>query len=228
MKKYICIIPARIGSKRLKKKNIKFFFKKPIIEYPITVAKKSGLFKKIIISTDSVLIKKIVEKYDCHVPYLRSKKLSNDKALPTDVIIDIVKKLQIKEKYIFCIYPCNPFLKIKLLKKAINLIKKREADCLLIAKKFESHPLRSLIYNKNKNFMKLRWKKFEKYNSQNLEVFYHDTGMFYIYKTKSLLSNKKIFPKKTVALLIKKYQSIDINDNEDFKFAKFIYKNKLN
>jgi len=224
MKKYLCVIPARIGSKRLKKKKIKSFFNKPIIYYPIKIAKQSGLFRKIIVSTDSHLIKKIAEKYGCYVPFLRKKKLSNDTALPTEVLIDVIKKMQIRDEYIFLLYPCNPLLKKIYLKKALKKIIKEKADCIFISKKFGNHPLRSLVFDKKNKFLKLKWKKFEKYNSQNLGTYYHDAGMFYIYKIKTLFKNKKVFPKKTTTVSIKKYESIDINDYEDFNFAKILYK----
>ena len=185
------------------------------------------MFRKIIVSTDSRLIKKIVEHHNCCVPYLRSKTLSNNTALPTDVLIDVIKKMQIKDKYIFLLYPCNPLLKKIYLIKALKKIIKEKADCVFISKKFENHPLRSLIFDKKKKFLKLKWKKFERFNSQHLKNFYHDTGMFYIYKTNTLLRNKKIFPKKTTTITIKKYDSIDINDSEDFNFAKILFKRKI-
>ena len=81
----ICLIPARIGSKRIKKKNIKRFYGKPLISYAIINAKKSNLFRKIVVSTDSKSIAKIAEKYGAEVPFYRPKKFSNDKATDKQV-----------------------------------------------------------------------------------------------------------------------------------------------
>ena len=81
----ICLIPARIGSKRIKKKNIKKFYGKPLISYAILNAKKSKLFKKIIVSTDSKSIARIAIRYGAEVPFLRPKKFSNDKATDIEV-----------------------------------------------------------------------------------------------------------------------------------------------
>ena len=74
----LAIIPARVGSKRLPEKNIKLFFKKPILSYSIYAAKKSNLFDKIIVSTDSIKLKKIAEDFGADVPFLRPKKYSGD------------------------------------------------------------------------------------------------------------------------------------------------------
>ena len=92
----ICIIPARSKSVRIKNKNIINFFGKPIIAYAIDVAKESKLFKRIIVSTDSKKIAKIAIKYGAEVPFLRSKKLSDNYTTTTDVIIDSIKKISSK------------------------------------------------------------------------------------------------------------------------------------
>ena len=86
----ICIIPARSGSKRLKNKNIKKFNGKPIISYAIKIAKSSGLFSKIVVSTDSKKISNIAKKYGAQVPFLRSRRLSNDFASTSEVLIDCI------------------------------------------------------------------------------------------------------------------------------------------
>ena len=100
----ICIIPARANSKRIKNKNIKIIENNPMISYVIKLAVSSNLFSKVVVSTDSKRIKKISEKYGATVPFLRSKKLSNDFATTKDVIIDCIKKIgSQKTKYHFCI-----------------------------------------------------------------------------------------------------------------------------
>ena len=100
----ICIIPARSGSKRVKNKNIKLFAGKPIISYAIQLAKSCGLFKKIVVSTDSYKISKIAKKYGAEVPFLRSKKLANDFTPTSDVLIDCINK---KRKKLFSKEGCD-------------------------------------------------------------------------------------------------------------------------
>lgn len=87
----IAIIPARIGSKRLKNKNIKIFYNKPILYYSINAAKKTKLFDKIIVSTDSMKIKKIAENFGAEVPFLRPKRIADDYSHFNEAIIHTIK-----------------------------------------------------------------------------------------------------------------------------------------
>ena len=118
MTKPICIIPARKGSKRIKNKNFKNFFGKPIIYYSITAAKKSSLFKDIYVSTDSNITKKIAIKFKAKYK-LRAKKLASDNATTFDVLRDFVNNLDIVPDIICCLYPASPFVKSHHLKKHI-------------------------------------------------------------------------------------------------------------
>ena len=116
--KNLAIIPARGGSKRLKNKNIKIFFGKPILQRTFELIKKSNLFDKIILTTDSKSIKLLGRKLGFDLIINRNKKLSGNQATTIEVIKDAIIKC---DKLIFhnvcCIYPCNPLIKIKDLKK---------------------------------------------------------------------------------------------------------------
>ena len=124
----IAIIPARIGSKRIKEKNIKIFKGKPLIYYSIIAAKKTKIFDKILVSTDSKKIKNIALKYGAEVPFLRPKRLSDDYTGTKEVINHSIKwcvKNKIEAKFICCIYPTAPFINYKNLIKSHRLIKKK-------------------------------------------------------------------------------------------------------
>ena len=123
----LAIIPARGGSKRIKNKNIKNFFKKPIISYPINEAIKSKIFDKIIVSTDSDKIRKISQKFGANVFFKRPKKLSGDKVSDKLVIkhaIEWVTKHIGKVRYVCVIYPTAALIKKKDLKKSLIPLKK--------------------------------------------------------------------------------------------------------
>ena len=225
-KKLYCVIPARGGSKRIKNKNIVMFNKKPLIYYSINAAKKTNLFKKIIVSTDSNKIKYLSEKFGAIVPFKRSKNISDDKSLSIDVLKDVIKKIDIKDDYIFFLYPTSPNINKDDLISAWKKIKKEKADCLIAVKEYESNPLRSLVLDKNTGFLKFKFKKYQKKNSQELPKLYQDSGTFYIFNIKNLMKSKSFIPKKAIAFHLKKYDSIDINDKEDLEFSKFLYKFK--
>ena len=222
-RQFVCVIPARGGSKRIKNKNIIPFYGKPIISYSIKTAIKSNLFKQIIVSTDKIKIKKIAEKFGARVPFLRGKKLSDNKTSLVEVLKDTVKRLNIKDDYIFLLFATAPLLKAKDLTYAYEKIKIKKADCLIAVSNFDYNPLRAFCYNQKK-FLKFKWPKFRKTNSQDLDFLFHDTGSFHIYKVKSLLKYNYFPPKKTIPYFLKRYDCADIDDREDLKFAEFLFK----
>ena len=135
---------------------------------------------------------------------------------------DVIKKRKIQDKYIFFFYPTSILVNFNDIKKAFNIFKRKKADCLISVKEFESNPLRML--SSNNNFVKFKFKKYQKKNSQNLEKFYFDAGYFYIFRTEQLINSRRFLPKKTVMYKFKKYSSIDLNEPEDLKFLKFLFK----
>ena len=221
----ICIIPARSGSKRIKNKNIKKINGIPLIGMTIKIAKKSGLFKRIIVSTDCPKISSIAKKYGAEVPFLRDKKLSNDFTPTFKVLIDVVKKIgSQKEKFHFCIYPTSILISKNDLKTALLKIKKTKSEYIFPIAEFESNPYRSLIIKNN--FIKYTWPKYQLKRSQDLDSLYYDTGSFYIYETKALLkiSEKELIPKKSTYIILKK-KLIDVNYPKDLKLLKEVFKN---
>ena len=214
----ICLIPARIGSKRIKKKNIKIFHGKPLISYAIVNAKKSKLFKKIIVSTDSKIISSIAKKNGAEVPFLRPKKYSHDKATDEQVrrhFIEYCKKEKINLKYLCYLYPATPLLKVSTLKKTFNFFKKNKFSELMVIAKYRS-PIAKVFVKNKKNAVK----QLNKYKNYKREFFY-DAGQFYWYNI-----NAKI--KKKCGFEINPYEAIDINTISDFELARklFSIKNK--
>ena len=225
----ICIIPARSGSKRIKDKNIKRFGGKPIISYAIRLAQSSGLFKRIVVSTDSHKISKIAKKYGAEVPFLRSKKLANDFTPTPDVLIDCIKKISSQAtKYHFCLYPTTTLILKKDLINSFKKIKKIDFDHLSSVSEYDASPHRALRFV-GKNRIEFNSKKFALTRSQDLPKLCRDSASFFIYRTKSLLKYNRKLPKKTTYYFIDKHRSIDIDTESDFKFAEFIFKyiNKL-
>ena len=220
----IAIIPARIGSKRLPKKNIKSFLGKPMIYYAILAAKKSKLFEKIVVSTDSKKIKKISEFYGAEVPYLRSKALSNDKIHFNHSVKDMIKWLKNKKIYpknICCIYPTSPLLDKKFLIKGYKLFCKTQ-NFVFSACLFRSPPQRGfyLIKKKINPVDKSSYSK----RSQDLKNIYHDAGQFYWGTSDNWLKNNVIFNKKSSIVEIPYLNFTDINHLDDWKIAEKLFK----
>lgn len=221
----ICIIPARKGSRRIKNKNIKKINNTFLISLVIKLAIKSKLFTKVIVSTDCKKIAKIAKNNGAEVPFLRDKKLSDNYTPTYAVLVNVVKKLKIKDQYIFCIYPTSIMTKIIDLKSAFKLFKKRKADFLCPVKKTNNSFLRSFI-NKG-NYINYLLPKYKLFRTQDLPNIYLDSGSFYIYTRKGILSlnKKRPIPVKSIYYLLKN-QFIDINYPEDLKIVKKIFNKK--
>ena len=110
----LAIIPARGGSKRIPRKNIKDFLGKPLIAYSIETALQSGLFDEVMVSTDDYEIVEVAKKFGAQVPFIRSAEKSSDLATTTDVIIEVLEKYKsiLKKEYklVCCIYPAAPLI----------------------------------------------------------------------------------------------------------------------
>ena len=217
----VVVLPARKNSKRIKNKNIKPFLGIPIIIRTIIKLKKSKIFDKIIVSTDSSKIKKIVEKYGAQVPYYRSKKLSDDHTGISEVVADLarwMKKNQWKAKYICCVLPTNPFLQDKYIKAGLKLIMKSNCKFVFSASPIKSNFFRSFFENKNKGIEMIFPKNYNK-RSQDLKKAYIDCGIFYWAKPKSWILNNRIFSKKSMIVKIPNKLNYDIDTIDDWKRA---------
>jgi pseudaminic acid cytidylyltransferase len=222
--KPICIIPARGGSKRVKNKNIKNFLGKPLISYVIKIAKKSKIFSRVIVTTDNKKIAKISKSYGAEVPFLRKKELADDFTNTNEVLIDCIKQLKTyNTKYHFCLYPTAPLILKSDLINAFKKIKKTKGDQLIATCDYDYTPLRALTKRNNK-YVKFFWSQFAKSRSQDLTKLFHDSGTFYIFKTKKILEEKKVLQRKTVSYHLKRLQSVDIDTKEDFEFATYLYR----
>jgi len=222
-----CIIAARGGSKRITNKNIIKIFGQPMISYPITTAIKSRIFKNIFVSTDSKKIKIISEKYGAKVPFLRKKKLANDKVGLQEVLVDFIKSNNFcSEEFMIFIYATAILVDSEMISKALKKFKQTKSDYLIGVQEFKSNPLRAMKINKNKlSFVN---KFYSKKNTNNLNKFYHDAGSFFIFRTKTILKSPKKLPIKTTFYLHKKFEVCDIDDKQDLELAKILLNNKIN
>ena len=222
----VCIIPARGGSKRIPRKNIKDFLGKPIIAYSIEAALKSNLFDEVIVSTDDQEIAKLAIKYGAKVPFLRSNQNSNDNATIFDAIHEVLlfyKKIDSNPKIITCIFATAPFINEAILKIGYNKVKKNGFDSAFTIQKFDYPIFRALHKNKNGN-LEMFWNKHLNTRSQDLPDAYHDAGQFYIAKTSAFLNEKTFFTKKSTGIKLSNVEAIDIDTDEDWKFAELLYK----
>ncbi len=223
--KNIAIIPARGGSKRIPRKNIKNFLGKPIIAYSIEAALKSNLFDEVMVSTDDKEIAEIAVKYGAKVPFFRSKETANDYAGLTDVIIEVLNKY--KEQNIIydnlcCILATAPFLTQKDLINSYNKLIKSTFDSVFPVVRY-SFPIQRAMQFEGEN-IKMIWPENLTKRSQDLKPSFHDAGLFYWAKTNIILEQNKLWTDNTTAIEISEQKAQDIDTSEDWEIAELKYK----
>jgi len=220
----LCIIPARGGSKRIPKKNIKPFLGKPIIAYSIEVAIQSNLFSEVMVSTDCQETAEIALKYGATVPFMRSEENSNDFATTFDVIEEVIAKYRLNNQEfdnLCCIYPCSPFVNDKILRNAKFKLDNEDLTSVYPILPFSFPIQRSLKIVKNK--IQMFNSDFSLTRSQDLENAYHDAGQFYWANTKNLLISKNFNTNNTGYVIISEMEGQDIDTLTDWKLAELKY-----
>lgn len=221
----VCVIPARGGSKRIPMKNIREFSGKPIIAWSIETAKKSGLFDKIIVSTDSDEIARIAEKYGAEVPFMRPAELADDFSGTNIVVKQVLQwfiKYSIKIDFTCCIYATAPFITTKYLKEGYNkLINTNKSFCFSVTS-FSFPIQRALKINKN-DCLEAMWPDNITKRSQDLNEAYHDAGQFYWGKSEAYLNDELLFSNKSVPVILPRYLVQDIDTYEDWKRAEIMF-----
>ncbi len=220
----LCIIPARGGSKRIPKKNIKDFLGKPIIAYSIETALNSRLFDEVMVSTDNHEIAEIAQKYGAEVPFMRSDEKANDFATTYDVIEEVINGYKKTNKifdYCCCIYACAPFIQTNDLKRAYNLLDKNDMVMPVIPFSF---PIQRALKKDSGNRINFLYPEHELTRSQDLEEMYHDAGQFYWFNTKKVIATKNIMQSYTGCIVLDELQAQDIDNLSDWKLAELKYK----
>ncbi|MBN2572862.1 MAG: pseudaminic acid cytidylyltransferase [Ignavibacteriales bacterium] len=224
--KNIAIIPARGGSKRIPRKNIKDFLGKPIIAYSIEAALGSEIFDEVMVSTDDTEIAEIAKKYGASVPFFRSIENSNDYATTSLVLIEVLNQYQKINRnfdYLCCIYPTALFVNKCKIQEAFKIMLEKESDSIIPVVKFSYPVQRSFRLNKN-GILEYIWTENIAKRSQDLEPIYHDAGQFYWCKVKSFLKDKTVITKNNFPFILEQTEVQDIDTEEDWKIAELKYK----
>ena len=222
----IAIIPARGGSKRISKKNIKDFLGKPIIAYSIEVALKSNLFDEVIVSTDNNEIAEIAKKYGAKVPFIRSDKNSDDFATTYDVIeevLDWYSNNNINIETACCIYATAPFITNDLLVKAEKKLTFNKFDTVFPVTRFGFPIQRAIKMSDENGKMDLFQPKHLNSRSQDLEPAFQDAGQFYFFKPDAILEKKKVWTDNSGIIEIDELLAQDIDTETDWKLAELKY-----
>jgi pseudaminic acid cytidylyltransferase len=221
----IAVIPARGGSKRIPRKNIKNFCGKPMIIWAIETAKLSGMFDSVIVSTDDAEIAELSQKCGADIPFRRPENLANDVTPTVPVIAHAVGFCLQNGMHIThacCIYPCAPFLQVGDLVNAYELMEASAADFVYPVTEYV-HPVQRAMRRLVDGKMEFISQENELARTQDLETLYHDAGQFYWGKASAWLANKKMHT-DGIGMPIPHWRVVDIDTDDDWKRAEAFYK----
>ena len=217
----IAIIPARGGSKRIPRKNIRDFRGKPIIAYSIEAALDANCFDAVLVSTDDEEIASIGKRYGASVPFLRSDENSNDQAGLTEVALEVLERYErdicAVEK--FClILPTAPFVTGTRILEGFRALEESGMDAAVPVVRFSYPPQRGFSIDAAGR-ARMLYPQYYNSRSQDLEPIFHDCGQFYWIKKVALLRERRFFPERTFAIELMESEVQDIDTDEDWLMA---------
>ena len=221
----VAVIPARGGSKRIPRKNIKEFCGKPMIAWPIEISKKSGLFDSIIVSTEDEEIAQVTRSYGAEVPFLRPVELSNDYTGINEVMAHAVSwiyKQNWEVNAICCIYATSVFLNVEDLKKGFEVLNTGEWQYSFSVTDFE-YPIFRSFKKRSDGGVEMFFPEHFESRSQDLPVALHDAAQFYWGKPDAWINNIKMFDRHSFPIIIPHWRVQDIDTDNDWKRAELMF-----
>ncbi|WP_405420714.1 pseudaminic acid cytidylyltransferase [Marinobacter flavimaris] len=222
----VAIIPARGGSKRIPRKNVKDFCGKPMIAWSIDAAKASGCFDQIIVSTDDDEIAKVAREWGATVPFMRPAKLSDDFTGTLPVIRHAVEWLNQNEapvEYACCLYATAPFVLADDLKRGLQLIKDSGSSFALSVTSYAFPIQRAIRIADNGRVAMFNPEHFQT-RSQDLEEAWHDAGQFYWGTAEAWCEERAIFGEDSVPVKLPRHRVQDIDTQEDWSRAEWLFR----
>jgi N-acylneuraminate cytidylyltransferase len=220
----LCVIPARGGSKRIPRKNIKNFCGKPMIAWSIAAAQVSELFDTIIVSTDDAEIAQIATQWGAEVPFTRPEELANDYA-GTIAVIAHATEWAISQKMavtaVCCIYATAPFIQIDDLKQGWKALISGDWDYAFTVTEFPA-PIFRAFKQSVTGGVEMFFPEHFSTRSQDLPIAYHDAGQFYWGTPQAWLAKKSIFSPASKPLMIPQWRVQDIDTQEDWERAELL------
>lgn len=221
----IAVIPARGGSKRIPRKNIKPFCGKPMIAWSIEAAKSSGLFKHVIVSTDDAEIAEVARQWGAEVPFMRPEELSNDYAGTTPVIAHATQwalDSGLELNAVCCVYATAPLIQIDDLKRGLESLESGNWNYAFSVAEF-SAPIFRAFKQTAEGGIEMFFPEHFGTRSQDLPTALHDAGQFYWGRPGAWIAGKRIFDRHSVPVIVPRWRVQDIDNWDDWKRAELIF-----
>ena len=223
--KILAIIPARGGSKRIPKKNIKEFCGRPVIAWPIGAALRSRCFDEVMVSTDSEEIAAVAREYGAGVPFMRSAKAADDYATTADVLLEVLDEYErrgCRFDAVACIYATAPFIREYRLREACRLLESGMCESAFTCVEY-SYPVQRGLRVCSDGMVCMRFPEYSSARSQDLEPTYHDAGQFYVCTVESLRRDRSLWGQETRPIVLPELEVQDLDTETDWKLAEMKY-----
>ena len=220
----IAIIPARGGSKRIPRKNVKLFGGKPMLAHAICAASASGLFEHIVVSTDDEEIGAIARDWGAETPFVRPEELADDYAATVPVVVHAVQACKAfgwAFNNVCCIYPCVPLIDAGDLHNALATLDVAKTDYCFPVAEFVS-PIQRALRRLDNGSLEPFYQQYQLMRTQELEPAYYDAGQFYWGRSEAWLQNNRIHSSGT-GYVIPSWRVVDIDTPDDWVRAEALY-----
>lgn len=221
----LAVIPARGGSKRIPRKNIRLFAGKPMIAWSIEAALASGCFDRIIVSTDDAEIADVARAHRAEVPFVRPPELSDDHTGTIPVVAHAVGWMnqQVSPvEFACCLYATAPFVQVKDLRQGLDVLQRSSAQYAFTVTNFAAPIQRSFRITDQERIEMFDPEQFNT-RSQDLEEAYHDAGQFYWGRAQAWLEAKPLFSQASVPIVLPGYKVQDIDTEDDWIRAEMMF-----
>jgi pseudaminic acid cytidylyltransferase len=225
MDRAVAVIPARGGSKRIPRKNIKSFHGKPLIAYSVECALSSGLFERVIVSTDDEEIAEVARKYGAHTPFVRPPELSDDFTGTGAVVqhaLDYLEREGARYDYVCTIYATAPFLQVKYLKEGLDALQASPKAHMAFSVTSMPFPIQRTFRITEEGRCEMFFPEHFSSRSQDLEEAYQDAGQFY-WENLHNRSDDIPFGRDSIPIILPRYLVQDIDTPEDWERAEMMY-----
>lgn len=217
----LCVIPARGGSKRIPRKNLKDFRGKPIIAWSIEAALASSLFNTVMVSTDDPEIADVARSCGAQVPFMRSAAAADDHATTADVLLEVIREFKLRGHSfdIACnLYPTAPFTTADDLKSGYATLAKGPFDVVLPVVAY-SYPILRSLNRAEDGKIRMNWPEHMNSRSQDLPKAYHDAGQWAFFHTEPFLQTKTLLGPNTGSVVLPESRVQDIDTMDDWAMA---------
>jgi len=221
----LAIIPARGGSKRIPRKNIKPFAGKPMIAWPIEAALASGCFDRVIVSTDDAEIADVARAHGAEVPFMRPPELSDDHTGTIPVVAHAVGWMAQQVgtvDFACCLYATAPFIQAQDLRQGLDVLQRSGAQYAFTVTNFAAPIQRSFRITGQHRIEMFNPAQFNT-RSQDLEEAYHDAGQFYWGRAQAWLAETPLYSEFATPLVLPRYRVQDVDTQDDWKRAELMF-----